>query len=81
MRLLCLLILVVVLVAVVLFALENQAEVTVQFYQYNMTLTVAELVGAAYVLGMVSGWTVIGIVRRSVVRVTEFPPQQARTSW
>jgi uncharacterized membrane protein YciS (DUF1049 family) len=71
MRLICLLILVVAVVAVVLFAMENTQEVELHFWQYTYTTTIAKLVGAAYVLGMISGWTIVGVLRRSWNRVTE----------
>jgi uncharacterized membrane protein YciS (DUF1049 family) len=71
MRLISLLILVAAVVAVVLFAMQNEGEVTVRFFDYTLTTSMAKLVGAVYLLGMISGWTVIGTLRRSVVRVTE----------
>ena len=71
MRLISLVILIAAVVAVVLFAMENTAEVTVHFWDYRYTTTLAKLAGAAYLLGMISGWTVIGVLRRSWTRVTE----------
>ena len=38
---------------------------------------VSLLVAAAYLLGMFSGWTVVGMLRRSVYRATE-PREYAR---
>jgi lipopolysaccharide assembly protein A len=70
MRLISLVILVAAVVAVVVFALENSEEVTVHFFGNEIPTTMAKLVGAAYALGMVSGWTVIGVLRRSWARVT-----------
>ena len=81
MRFLCLLILVVVAGAVALFAYENQQEVTLTFYNYHLTTHVAALVGAAYVLGMISGWTIVGMMRRSFVRVIEFPQRRQNATW
>ena len=77
MRLLSLLILVVVVAVVVAFVVQNEDEVTVHFFDYGLPTTLAKLVGVTYLLGMVSGWTVVGILRRSVERMTE-PAQRDR---
>ena len=76
MRLFCLLVLLAVGAVVVLFALENQQEVTLTFWNQSVKASVALVVGAAYALGMLSGWTVLGLVRRSWERVTTFDRQQ-----
>jgi uncharacterized membrane protein YciS (DUF1049 family) len=73
MRIICLLILVVIVGAGVAFALQNQQDVTLTFFNYTQTVNVPLLIGAAYVLGMVSGWSVVGLLRRSFVRVIESP--------
>ncbi len=73
MRVICFLILVAVGVAIVAFAMQNNAEMTVHFFDFSFTLTVAQMAGLAYLLGMISGWTVVGLLRRSFVRVTETP--------
>jgi len=81
MRVLCLVILLAVGAAVILFAMENQQPVTLTFYNYSLTVHVAALIGAAYALGMVSGWTVVGILRRSIVRVAQSPESRQRAAW
>ena len=48
-----------------------RGEVSVQFLNWAVSTRVAAVAGAAYLLGMVSGWTVVGIFRRSLYRVTE----------
>lgn len=73
MRLIYLLILLAVLTAVVIFAMQNDAEVTLRFLNYSLTTSLALMVGAVYLIGMISGWTVMGILRRSMERVTEGP--------
>jgi putative membrane protein len=68
--------------AVVLFAIQNNDAVTVQFWQWSVTLTLAQLVGIVYALGMLTGWSVVGLFRRSLRRASEVPPyrgQPART--
>jgi hypothetical protein len=73
MRFLCFLFLVVFAGAAVWFALSNQQEVTVGFLNWSLTSSIAAVVGASYVLGMLSGWTIVGMLRRSLRRVTERP--------
>ena len=80
MRILCLLILVVIVGAVVAFAVQNQEDVTLTFFNYSRSVNVSLLIGAAYVLGMVSGWSVVGLLRRSFARVVEFPETRQRAA-
>lgn len=81
MRFLCLAILLAVGAVVLVFALENQQEVTLTFFNYSRTVNVAQLIGVVYALGMVSGWTVVGILRRSFARVVQFPESRQRAAW
>lgn len=71
MRVLCLLFLLVFAGVVAVFAYQNQQEVSLTFFNYTLTTSVAVIVGAAYGLGMLSGWTVVGMLRRSFKRVVE----------
>jgi len=64
--------------AVGAFAYFNQQEVSLRFFEWTATYSLALVVAAAYVLGMLSGWTVVGMLRRSVERVTE-PYQRGYT--
>ena len=64
------LILLIFLGTVALFALQNMQVVPVTFATWTRSTPVAFLAVAAYLLGMVSGWTVVGFVRRSFNRVT-----------
>lgn len=70
MRFLSFLVLVVVLGAVGLFALQNQQEITLRFWDRDLTFTVAIFAAAVYLLGMISGWSIVGLLRRSLWRVT-----------
>lgn len=56
-----------------LFAFQNTASITVRFWTWELTGPVALVILAAYVLGMLSGWTVVGFVRRSLRRVETLP--------
>jgi uncharacterized integral membrane protein len=62
--------------AVGLFAYQNQADVSVRFWDRSLTTPLALLVGAVYVLGMLTGWTVLGIFRRSLRHMTEAERRQ-----
>ena len=75
MRLICFLFLLVFAGAVGLFAYQNQQEVTLAFWDRGITANIALVIGAAYGLGMLSGWSVIGVLRRSLSRVAEAPPR------
>ena len=59
--------------AVVLLAMENQQPVTLTFFEYSVTTTMAVVAGVTYVLGMLSGWTIVGMLWRSLSRVTQEP--------
>ena len=55
--------------AVGLFAYQNNRPETVTFATETRELSFPILVGVTYLLGMLSGWTVLGLLRRSVDRV------------
>jgi uncharacterized membrane protein YciS (DUF1049 family) len=72
MRFLCFLFLLVFVGAVAAFAYENMhTEVPLRFLEWSGTYTLPLVIAAAYVLGMFSGWTIVGMLRRSIYRVTE----------
>ncbi len=58
-----------------LFAIQNTRSVTVGFWTWEVTAPVAIVVVAVYLLGMLSGWTVVAFVRRSLRKVGEQPRQ------
>ncbi len=64
--------------AVAIFAFQNSDVVTVRFLQWGATSNFSLFIAGAYLLGMVSGWTVIGFVRRTFETVTTpAPPRRA----
>ena len=73
------LVLLAVLAAIGLFALQNMQTVVVKFATWTLTAPVAFLVVAVYLIGMVSGWTVMGFLRRSFNRVTAEPRSRAES--
>jgi uncharacterized membrane protein YciS (DUF1049 family) len=73
MRLLCLLFLLAFVGAAALLAYENQQEITLTVWDRSITTTVPILVALTYLAGMLSGWTVVGMLRRSVDRVMREP--------
>jgi uncharacterized integral membrane protein len=58
--------LIVFLLAVLIFAAQNTAATPVNFFRWSSRPPLALLVVGVYLLGMVSGWTVLGFVRRSI---------------
>jgi hypothetical protein len=83
MRLLCFLILVAAAGAVAAFAVQNQQEFTLNILEYHLTASGALILGCTFVLGMVSGWTIVGMLRRSFNRVMEAPERRehAESRW
>jgi putative membrane protein len=71
MRVVYLLILLLALAAVVVFALQNDETVTLRYLDRSVTCALPLLVAIVYLVGMVSGWTVLGLLRRSFRRATE----------
>jgi len=75
MRFIQAILLLILLGAVGLFAVQNTDAITVSFWTWKATGPVALLAIAAYLLGMVSGWTVVSFVRRSLNKVSERPTE------
>lgn len=73
MRVFYLLILLVLLGATAIFALQNQEAVTLRYLDRSVTSPLSALIGGVYFLGMLTGWTVIGVVKRSLHRVSQRP--------
>ena len=61
------------LVAIGVFAAQNTGVITVNFLTWNVAQPVALLTVAVYVLGMLSGWTVLAFIKGSVRQVTRRP--------
>jgi lipopolysaccharide assembly protein A len=82
MRVLCFLFLLAFAGAVAAFAWQNQHDVTVAFH-WGFTGSLALVVGAAFLLGMLSGWSVVGLLRRSFGRASELLEERrpARSGW
>jgi len=71
MRFVYFLILLILLAAVVVFAVQNNETVTLHYLDRSVSSSLPVLIAIVYLLGMVSGWTVVGFLRRSLRRVTE----------
>ncbi|QEH37300.1 hypothetical protein OJF2_58900 [Aquisphaera giovannonii] len=61
--------------AIGLFAVQNTDPITVSFWTWKTTGPVALLAIVVYLLGMLSGWTVVSFFSRSLREVTERPAQ------
>lgn len=58
------------------FAYQNNDPVAINFLDQNLTvqsihLPMSVLIGVTYALGMLTGWSVVGFLRRTVRHVTE----------
>jgi uncharacterized integral membrane protein len=61
------------LIAIGVFAAQNTGIISVNFFAWNLQQPVAILAVAVYVVGMLSGWTVLAFMRRSLRQVTQHP--------
>jgi uncharacterized integral membrane protein len=61
--------------AVGIFAMQNTGAVAVNFLSWSLTAPVAIVIVAVYFIGMLSGWSVVSFVRRSVRQIGE-PPRR-----
>jgi uncharacterized integral membrane protein len=59
------------LATVGLFAWQNAGDVTLRFFDWQLTASLALLIGAVYLIGMFSGWSVLGMLRRASYRIGE----------
>lgn len=76
MRFLSGLFLLVLIAAVGLLSYENNITTNLTAWTYHLETPVPLLVVAVYVLGMLSGWWLVGMMKRSWQRITE--PDRAR---
>ena len=59
--------------AVLLFAVQNTDSIAVNFWNWKIVGPLAPMAIVIYILGMLSGWTVVAFVRQSLRRVREHP--------
>jgi len=52
-------------VTIGIFAVQNRDVITVHFLAWNLSQSVAIISVAAYILGMLSGWTVLTFARET----------------
>jgi uncharacterized membrane protein YciS (DUF1049 family) len=72
MRLLCLLFLLAVGAGIAVFVTQNEQLVTLTFFNQAVTAPVVTVVVVAYGLGMLTGWSFVGLLRRSFQTATDF---------
>ena len=61
------------LAAIGIFAVQNRDVITVNFLTWNLSQPVAIVTVAVYILGMLSGWTVLTFARGAFRRATAHP--------
>jgi len=71
MRFFCFLLLVLFVVVVTVLVMQNREDVTLRFYDRSETFSLPAVIGAIYALGMLTGWTVVGLLKRTVQRVAD----------
>lgn len=76
MRWVYLILLLVILAIIVVFVVQNNENTTVQFFNQSLTAPLSWFFVAVYFLGMWSGGTVVGFVKRAYHRATERKAQQ-----
>jgi uncharacterized membrane protein YciS (DUF1049 family) len=75
MRWVYLIILVLIVGAVAIFVVQNDERVGLRFLGQEVPpVRLSLLLVAVYLLGMVTGWSVVGFLKRSVQHVTERQP-------
>jgi lipopolysaccharide assembly protein A len=67
-------ILLLLVAATTIFALQNQELITLRYLDRSLSCQLPLLIAAVYFLGMLTGWTLIGVLRRSLRRVSKGPP-------
>jgi uncharacterized integral membrane protein len=75
MRMFYLPILLLLVAAVGVFAVQNRDSVSVQYLNGSVMCPLALLIGIGYLLGMASGWTVVGFAQRSLRGNPDRPPR------
>ena len=70
MRVIAFIVLIVLLSAVGIFVFQNNQIVRLEYLDWSIACPIAMLVGLVYLMGMFSGWTVLGVFRRSLRRVS-----------
>jgi lipopolysaccharide assembly protein A len=71
MRSFYLILLLLFIAAVGLFAFQNNRDVELTYGNRSDTFPLPAVIGAVYLLGMLTGWTVVGLIKRSLQRMTD----------
>jgi uncharacterized integral membrane protein len=79
MRILYFLLLVAILAAIGIFAWQNRDNTTVQFFDWRIAGPLSLIIAAVYLLGMLSGSFLIGMIRRSYHEVVDYQRSAGRT--
>jgi uncharacterized integral membrane protein len=58
-----------------IFALENRETMTIEYFGQSVTCSRSLMIGVVYLLGIVSGWIIVGLVRRALRHAKESAPE------
>ncbi len=72
MRTISLILMLVLLVALGILAYENNRTTTLNAFQWSWDLPFPAVIAGSYLLGMLTGWSLVAWMRRSWDRVTEY---------
>jgi uncharacterized integral membrane protein len=75
MRFIYFVILMALLAGILAFAIQNSETITVRYFDRAVSCPAAFLIGAVYLVGMLTGWAVVGVFRRSLRGISNPPPR------
>ncbi len=76
MRVLYSILLLILFTIVAVFSVQNRGLVTLGFLNWSLTSPFSLLIVLVYLIGMVSGWTVLGVMRRSFQNIIDGRPSR-----
>jgi uncharacterized integral membrane protein len=77
MRWVYLILLIVIVAVIVVFVVQNHENATILFFHQKITAPLSLYFGIVYFLGMWSGGTVVGFIKRAYHRATEHEQKRA----
>jgi uncharacterized integral membrane protein len=57
---------VIALIAIIIFSVQNLAAIDVSFLGWTVSMSKVVVIVGSYLLGMISGWGLVGLIKRSM---------------